>query len=489
MTTLLLFCALSFAPATEAPVPLPEASTVFVQDRKAEYEEKKAAAGKDPEKLWDLYLWCDAYGMEKEGRKCLFALLRVDENHKEAHELLGHIFYDGQWFTSERKLAKYKKDEEKRKADEEGLVKWKDEWVPIDDLPYLKKGFVKDDNGNWIDAEEQRRLDEGWRKQDLEWIAPADFDKLEQGLWKCGDKWLTLEEADKYHSSTNYPWVIPTDHFVLYTTCTRKLSDEIVKTAERAYRDLARIYGGAPPEPAPLVILNSADQYGSFAAGNDMTGRPATEVRGLSSTHYSYFADAWMKDDTFMGAGVGYWDDKAENGNKWGPHSVRHAAGLSIGEALDPSPKARAAIDSKGLSDRYLNDFYKEKRVPEWYRVGAATYVERYFVDNLVGSGGDANWAKNWSVQNLISKGGLRPLGDIFETQFRVDDADGTAKLTNECGLVMAFIMDGKCAPVIEAHGRVKQALTQDKDTKKAFDALRKAVIAHETELRKFGGI
>ena len=81
------------------------------EDRKAEYEAKRAEAGEDVDKLWDVYLWCEAFGMEKEGRSCLRAILKVDDGHREAHEKLGHIEYDGQWFTSKAKLERHEKDE------------------------------------------------------------------------------------------------------------------------------------------------------------------------------------------------------------------------------------------------------------------------------------------------------------------------------------------------------------------------------------------
>lgn len=477
------------APAATLSAPAPVVATLDDEaDRKEEWKKKKEEAGEDAEKLWDLYLWCDAYGMKNEGRKTLLALVRVDENHKEARELLGHVYYDGQWFKSQKAADRYKEKEEKRRAEEEGLVKYKDEWVKKEDLPYLKKGFVKNDEGEWIDAEQAKRIAEGWRQQDLEWIAPADFDKLDKGLWKCGDKWLTLEEANEYHKSTEYPWVIPTDHFILYTTCTRELADKIAKTIERAYRDMAKIYGGAPPDKAPIVVFRTHQQYNSFAAGNQMTGRPATDALGFSSVHHAYFADTWIKDEVFMGAGVGYWDQDAENGNSWGPHSVRHAAGLAIAEAMDPSADARDEIESKGLSDSRLGKFYQQKRVPLWFRIGAASYVERYFIDNLVGSGGDPEWARKWSIQNLVSKGGLRPVGDLFEIQLSTDNAE---KVFNEFGLLMAFILDGKCAPVVEAHGLVKKQLREgsDKDVEKAFESLQKALIANQTEIRKFAGV
>ena len=79
-------------------------------DPEAIYKERREEAGKDPVKLWELHLWCEAYGMEKEAKSCARAVVKYDESHKEAHEYLGHVFYDGQWFTSERKLERFEDD-------------------------------------------------------------------------------------------------------------------------------------------------------------------------------------------------------------------------------------------------------------------------------------------------------------------------------------------------------------------------------------------
>lgn len=130
--------------------------------------------------------------------------------------------------------------------------------------------------------------------------------------------------------------------------------------------------------------------------------------------------------------------------------------------------------------------------MPLWFRYGGATYAERYFNDSLVKSGENTHWAKDWSVQNIPARGGLRPLEDLFAFNLTPEGGPDSEKMINEIGLVTAFIVDGNCAPVVEKHIALQAALEDGKDAEAVGDAamaLPAAVIAHETELRKFAGI
>ncbi len=487
----LLLCTAPFAhleaPASESSL---EQLCVLQDDHKQEYEDKKKAAGKDPEKLWDLFLWCDAYGMEKEGRSCLRAILKADPEHKEAHLKLGHIEYDGQWFTTQKKLDKYKEEEELRRAKEEGLVKWNDEWVKAEDVPFLEKGMVRDDDNQWVSKEELEKIQGGWVKQDTVWVSPEEKANIEKGLWKCGEEWLTLDKANEYHSKPSKWWIIPGDYVVLYTTCDRDVAMKAMDHMERAQRDIARVIGVAATQPPHVARRRDAPPYGRFAAGGE--GTPPTEALGLSSIHYAYLGDVWFsKEGEFHDGGVGYWDASTDAGNNWGVHSARHAAALSFIEAADPSTKTVETLKKKGDSygNRFVEDFYKEKRLPQWFRYGAASYADRYFIDQFVGAGGKPNWAKEWSVSNLAGRGGLRPIKDIFEGELSASSPDDSAKLLNERGLIVAFMVDGKCQPVMEAHAALKAALRKGEGEKQAFKELELAIQKNEKDLRTFAGI
>lgn len=465
--------------------------TASQDDPKQEYKDKKKAAGKDPEKLWEVYLWCEAYGLEKEGRSCLRAIVKADPDHREAHLKLGHLEYNGQWFTTQKKLDKFKAAEELRIAEEEGLVKWNDEWVKLEDLPYLERGMVRDDDGKWVSKEELEKIQGGWVKQDTTWVSPEEMPNMEKGLWKCGNEWLSIEKANEYHSKLGQMWTIPGDYFVLYTTCDREVAMKIMDHMNRAQRDAARILGGSPAELPHVAMLRSQEQYGKFAAGSETN--PITEVLGLSSIHYAYFGEVWFDPENgdYHAAGVGYWDASTDAGNSFGPHSARHAAALSLIEAADPSPKSLKNLRKKGDSyiERFIGDFYKEKKMPNWFRYGAASYVDRYFIDQFVASGGNPNWAREWSVQNLVGKGGLRPIKEVFSGELSANSPDDSAKLLNERGLVLAFILDGKCQPVTNALGAVKAAVRAGEGQKKAFKDLEVAVLKNEKALRAFAGL
>ncbi len=467
---------------------------VRVAQLDADYERRRKEAGDDLKKLWDLHSWCVEQKKDKEARATLRQIIKVEPNNQHANELLGYVQVDGKWFPSQKKADEYKRAQEDKQAQAQGLVDYKGKKVPAADVPFLEKGLVKDDSGKWVNADLQKKLKEGWVQQDLEWVSPQEKPEMEKGLWKCGDKWLSLDDADKYHADLEQWWRIPTPHFTLYTTCDRAVAlDSAKKHMELAYADATRAYGAEPKSPVIVVVLRDAKQYSNFAAGDKDAQRPPSESRGLSSIHYAYFADLGFDpaDGEFMGAGVAYWDASTDAGNRFGVHAVRRALAESFAEALDPSPQATAKL-KKALKTADVEAFFEEKRLPQWYRHGVSTYVERYYIDKNVAAGENPNWARNWSVGSIASRGGLRPLKQVFDTEVTVEGADDSAKLLNELGLVIAFALDGGCAPVSEKNAAVQKALATSKDAKpveEAVAALQAAVIEHEGELRKFAGL
>jgi len=461
-------------------------------DPEAAYKAKREEAGKDPVKLWELHLWCEAYGMEKEAKSCARAVVKYDEEHKEAHEYLGHVFYGGKWFTSERKMQKYKEEEEERIAKEKGLVKHGDEWVPEADLPFLKQGLVKDDNGKWVNKEEREKILAGWLKQDTEWVHPDNAGKIEAGLWKCGEEWLETEKANAYHSKFSSWWKIPDEVFLLHTTCDRETADKALVEMHIAVREVKRVLGTAPTTPVNVALLRDSKQYGSYAAGNDTKGRPPIEITGRSSVHHAFMAEIWF-DQTqgvHMGAGVGYWNPE-DNAGAFGPFSARHAAAIGILEQLDPSPKAMEKIRKNPTSlnpQKFLDEHYKEKRLPAWFRDGVCSYAERWLLDSTVRKGGDAEKWRTWSASNIINKGGLRPIKKIFTDEVSVDNSD-SAKLLNERGLLIAFLLDGEIDDLKEKHFELKQKFKKGESISSTLKSIEKLIVKHEQELRKFAGL
>ena len=487
--------ALLALPARPALPSAPTDAVVQDDDRKAEFAERFEAAEGDREALWELHTWCDALGMKREAKKVLRAILDVDDGDAKAHELLGHVFYDGQWFTTEKKYLDYKKKKEEAEAKEKGLVRFKDGWVDPADIPYLERGMVKDDAGNWVDPEVLERIEAGWVRQDFTWVSPEEKEKMEQGLWKVGEEWMSLEDANTFHSTIGHWWHIPGENFELLTTVPRETAEQAMDEMDKAAAELEKFYGTKPATPPRVLLLNSIDQYNQFASDGyeGFLGEP----EGLSSAYTGFIADLWwdLEAKQHTPAGVSYWDPSDETTNRFGRHAARFAAGLAFGQGVDPSADAARKLSKKikpsGFkpSDRDIGDYYEGKRVLPPLFYGAATYVERYFIERTAAQGGDPHWARHWSVSNIDRRGGLDPLDKVFSFRLSVDSEANAAqagKLINQSGLVVSFILDGECEPVKEAHAAWKEAFASGNDLEAATNGLVEALLEHEAELRQY---
>jgi hypothetical protein len=498
----LLFLTVACALSSNLAFARPEAAvdrqaTSFAPQQDVELEKRKAQAGNDTTKLWSLYEWCRDTKREKEAKATLRKIVKIDPLHKDANVALGHVFFDGKWFPTQKALDEYKSQREIEEKKAQGLVLWKDQWVPAEDVPFLERGLVRADNGDWVDAEQAKKLAEGWVRQDLEWVPPNEKDKIAEGLWKCGDQWLALADADAFHAMLPSWWRIPFERFHLYSTCERDLAAGSVKRElENAMDELVRAYGMPAPRPIAVIVLRDRDQYSQFANGDEDTQRMTTDTRGLSSVHHAYFANNHYEiteAGPVLGLGVGFWDAATKDGPKWGVHSVRHALGLSFAEAIDPSPKTLEKHRKSPMrGEAFWDMFYAEKRIPAWFTYGAAAYAERHYRDNTVGVNGDPLWTRKWSTGNIRDRGGLRPLKQLLEFDLKVEGGADSEKLINEAGLVVAFLLDGGNAAIAPKLATFQEAIRSGKDKKamaEAAKALETEIVKQEAELKKFAGL
>ena len=454
------------------------------------YQKRLEAAGSDVDKLWDLAIWCEDTGRDKEASSVLRRLIRIDPDHRRAREKLGHILYDGQWFTSEKKLAKYKAEEEARRAKEQGLVEFDGRWVDPGDLPFLERGLVRGPDGAWRSPEELKKLEEGWVLQDLIWIAPDEVDQLDAGLWKCGEEWLDLAAANRFHRRIEHPWRIPGEGVILRTTAARETAEKALPEMERAYREMRRVFGRLPAEPVEAFLAGRADELGLLCS-EGLRGHGPIDGRGLIESMEALFGESWIDPESgrWLGAGVSWWDPNESDGDKYGVHRARFALGLSFVEALDPSPKSLAKLRKarkKGLPKGFAASYYAEKKLPPWLRWGSAVYAARYYRDQ-VQRGGDPFWTRVWSVENLKRRGGLPPLDEVFSME--VSGGPSDTRFTLAAGLVVAFLVDGSCVEVRERMDEFRAAFREGKETGKILAKLRKEVEKHEKELRAFAGL
>lgn len=456
------------------------------------------AAGTDVAKLLQLARdWTEK--KHTDGAKAAWKrVLQLDAANAEARAGLGHQLYDGKWFESHTALFDYKRAEDVQKA-KLGLARVADGWVPTADAPFVRLGWAKDDQGAWRHPlalqrakEDQEMLAKGCERQDLVWIDPKEFEQWRQGLWKCGDAWLDNAAADAFHADASRPWFVQSEHFVIAATVDRRRVEWCKWYADKTWPDLVRLFGVTPgSRPAVidmlddkkpgLVVLRDLAQYNKLAAG--------AESEGFSSLHYAFFADARFDDSVkppaFDGFGAAYWDDSTKEASAFGQHAIRHAAAQSFVEAIDPSWKALGDV-AMGTQAKTMAPFWAEKKIPRWLRYGAASYVERWFLDPDVGEGGDPEWARKWARAALKKDGGLRDIAKVFEFKLAIADVPSSSRLIHEAGLLTAFVLDGGDKNVQRAHEALKQALVSGVSTAAAVADLQKALLAAKTSITAF---
>lgn len=468
--------------------PLPASSRPGTPDE--ELESRLAAAGDDADRLWELHEWCNQTQRTDQAVRVLRTLVRVHPDHEAARAALGHVRGNGAWFTSAESLARFERRQDETLARARGLVQYKTLWMHPDERALVTQGLVKDpETGCWLSAAERKRLAQGWARQDLDWIPPADAPHVDAGLWLVDGEWLDLAEADRRHARLDSMWHIPGAEILLHTTTDRSVALRAMREMRLALDDMRRVFGAEPILPLPVCLLRDEEQYDRLAAGDPDGRRGPAHAGRLHVVHSAFFAESWFigtgDDLEFNGMGVGYWDTLVPDGDLYGVHAARLAAALSCVDALDPSPKAIRKAAAEGPGRGYHDAFFAEKRLPAWLSMGAAVYAERYFHDDSV-TEGDPWWARRWSLDNLRARGELRPLEEILRFDLDPDDRDDGLKLLLEAGLVVAFVVDGDCDAVRERHLELQRALLARRPVAKPIAALTEAIGLHEDELRAF---
>ena len=463
---------------------------------------KITAAGRDVAKLLELASSCAAGGKDDAAKRVYKTILEIDANHEAAHKALNHQLYDKKWFESFAELAKYKR-EEAAKMKSKGLARYKEEWVPEADVPFLGMGWTKNDKGVWcnpFDIACEKQVAEWqsagyqFRADDNSWIAPADTDKWAALQWKCGEQWLDMAQANEYHSKIGQWWQLAGEHFVVWTTCDWEAGNLARWHADKVYPELVRLFGIEPTKKPHFIVLNSLEQYNRGAGG---TPPLIPEVEGFSSLHGAYFADNYFdleaKPPQFLGAGVSYWERKDAKASMWGPYWVRWAAAQSFIDAIDRSWNAVGERITSQATDETSANFWGEKKIPRWLRYGAASYVERFLKNPEAAKGSDPWNLRAFAFAEIKKGGGLRKLDDVFAFALDLKDIPGSTRLYNEAGLLVSFLLDGAPAnkELASKHQAFVSALKSGSkaDVAAAAGALQKELAKSEKDIRKFAGL
>jgi hypothetical protein len=465
--------------------------TIAAPEQDDEFEQRVADAKGEATKLWEVYLWCLTSQRQERVGPVLRRIVRIDPQHRAAHLALGHIANEVQWFRSQNALDRFVLGQVEETAIARGLVQMKSLWIHPDERALALKRLVKDqETGQWLTGAERKRLDAGWGLQDLEWIQPQEAGKADDGLWKVGAEWLDLHEANQRHASIESMWTIPSAEVLLYSTADRDTSLRAIEQASLAIADMRKVFGAQPVLPLKVAVLKNEQQYDRFAFGEPDGRRPATDTGRMHVIHSAYFAESWFPlvdgEPEYRGAGVCFWDAQEPSGDLWGVHATRLATGLAYVNALDPSPNAVKMALKDRPSQEYYDAFLTEQQLPAWLRFGSAVYAQRFFFDSSTPADGDAWWARNWSIDNLKNRGGIRDLHEVMGALLAPDDRAGSRRRLLELGLVVSFMVDGGCIEVTEAHAELKIALAAGRKYSKQIAALTEALLANEAALVAF---
>jgi hypothetical protein len=462
-----------------------------------EVDDAIEAAGSDVEALLKLATEYDEARRPAEAKRVYERVIELDTDNAIARKALRHEFYDGRWFESYVVLSRYKREEAARMK-EKGLLRFLDQWVSEDEVPFLRMGFARDENGEWVDpvrveearvAAELEAAGHQFRADDSSWIAPEDFDKWGATKWKCGDEWLDMAAADTYHANPTTPWILTGEHFVVHSTCPWATVNLARWHADRTHEHLVRLFGVEPSHRPALLVLNSLPQYNAAAAGE------WNDSEGFSSLHGAYFCDAAQipapvgskESARYLGRGVSYWSGGDDSVAAWGPFWVRWSAAQSFVDAIDFSWHSVGLLvgpDETIDLATFSQQFWAEKRLPRWLRYGAASYVERYLPNPEV----DANVAganpwglRDFAFQELRRGEALRPLAKVFEFGLSLADIEDSTRLYHEAGLVVSFLLDGAADDdqLQAAHADLRIALAAGE-----ADAIATAVKDLETTLK-----
>ena len=489
--------------ASPCAVALPVAVTAPYFQGDPAVDTKIAACDKDVAKLLELAASYAGGPMQASADKVYKKVIELDPNNEVARKALRHQLYAGKWFDSFAELAKYKR-EETAKMKSKGLARYKDEWVPEADAPFLKMGWTKDAKGAWSDPAEaayEKQVAEWktagyqFRADDNSWIAPADFDKWKALQWKCGDNWVDMAAANEYHSKLEQAWQLVGEHFEVWATTDWDGANLARWHADKCHAELVRLFGTQPSTRPHFIVLNSLQQYNQAAGSQPIL----IESEGISSLHGAYFADAFYTRSTpprFMGCGVSYWDRKDAKIAGWGPYWLRWAAAQSFVDAIDPSWAAVGewiGNGARGDIATYAVPFWGEKKIPRWMRYGAASYVERFMKNPEAAEGADPWTLRAFAFDEVKKAGGLRKLEEVFAFAPDVSDIPGSSRLYHEAGLLVSYLLDGaegekELATLLKDFQTVFKSGSKA-DVGKAAKALEKELAKHEKDIKKFAGL
>ncbi len=199
-----------------------------------EFKARLREAGNDENKLWEVAQYAKEQHLKDDYETALLRIVDANPKHKDAHEALGHVYFNGEWYppdVAEREKAAYEK-----KMIESGKVFY---------------------DGTWMNPDSAKRL-QGYEKYEGEWLLIPDIYKLKSAklapeLLNC--TFQTLESK----------------HFQLRVPKDDGAGEELLKLLETQFDDFMAVFKPNPIEtkilceyPVVVYILPEAKLVAKF---------------------------------------------------------------------------------------------------------------------------------------------------------------------------------------------------------------------------------
>lgn len=398
-----------------------------------EFKRRKTEAGKDAQKLFDLYLWCKQKDQDKNATTILREIIKVDPDHENARKLLGYVKHDGKWVT-EKELEKIKVEEDRKEKEKAGLVEYKGQWVTKEEkekLEHEAAGEVLVD-GEWVKKDDVDR-----KQREAKLRAEAEEHRA-KGEYLVGDKWLPQAEAEAYYKDLTHPYMAEGDHVRLFTNNGAgykgviDCGDTLVVTADAAYRKATEFFGKEPALKGAklnVFVVATLDDYKNLGDGWGAD----------KSSSMSMFCSPWNPpgDQKFDMVSVTMYYQTKQNTDLYTTHAtVEQFVNRLVGQASAEAPAP-------------------------WFVDGVSSYIERWQNPKLF----------DWSRQRLRAVGWVPKLKTLFKTY------TPSEQYVLASGIIVAFLKCPECPePVAKAFADCIKAVNEGGKMQKAFKDLEKAL-------------
>ncbi|MFH0945142.1 MAG: hypothetical protein V2A76_08090 [Planctomycetota bacterium] len=406
-----------------------------------EFRDRREKAEGDAKALFDLYAWAMTNGLKTQAKQALRDVVKLDENHAEARQLLGYVLHEGKW-VSEREKERLDSQAERTAMEAKGLVEYKGKWMTPEEKETAEmtaKGFVKVD-GEWVNERARKAKEEAaaFRKQIEEHKAKGEF--------FVAGKWVPKKAAEAFYADLQSPYLSEAKNVRLYTNNGIDFGDKMLVTAEAAFRKSEEFFGKAintEDQKMNVYVVTNTEDYNRL--GNEWN---ADE----QSSNFYAFATPWLGEND---------------------------------RGLDLVTVTQYAL-AESLTDIYVQHASAEQFVlrmigqnatdipPRWFSGAVACYLSRFQAPKLF----------SWSRDKLIATGGVLKLKSFFSGYL----PDENHILSG--GIIVAFLKSPDCPKELkEEFESVLEAVKEGDKVQKAFRGLEKSLIKYEDAFREFADL